>query len=351
MPFNRPTREQLVVSALSNLQGLLNIETVLPNSNLAALGSAMGGQTHLVHGHLDWVERQKFVTLADAENLDLHGAEYSLPRRQSATAQGVILVSGEAGTVLPALSRLRSTGRIDYLTTEDITIPASGTGSGAAEATEPGIAGNLAAGATLNLSGGTVPGLTGITVESMRDGVDQESDDSYRARILLKKQNPDEGGNAADYLNWALEVPGITRAWVLPNYVYRYQVGVMVVTDDDPGGIIPSPAKIQAVFDSLYPRRPLTSELQVFGPQLLAVDFEIQNLSPDTDAVRSAVTTSLRNWLQSVGEPSRDIPRSKIIEAIALTPGVDDHTLVSPDSIEVNPSQLPTLGTITFTNA
>ena len=44
-------------------------------------------------------------------------------------------------------------------------------------------------------------------------GTDAETDDQLRARILHRIQNPPMGGAQADYVTWALAVPGVTRAW------------------------------------------------------------------------------------------------------------------------------------------
>ena len=44
-------------------------------------------------------------------------------------------------------------------------------------------------------------------------GVDTENDDDLRARILFRIHQPPMGGDADDYVAWALSVPGVTRAW------------------------------------------------------------------------------------------------------------------------------------------
>ena len=50
----------------------------------------------------------------------------------------------------------------------------------------------------------------------MTGGVEAENDDDLRARILQRIQNPPMGGAQADYVTWALAVPGVTRAWAAP---------------------------------------------------------------------------------------------------------------------------------------
>jgi uncharacterized phage protein gp47/JayE len=38
-----------------------------------------------------------------------------------------------------------------------------------------------------------------------------ETLDALYSRYLQRVQNPGHGGNAADYIGWALEVPGVTK--------------------------------------------------------------------------------------------------------------------------------------------
>ena len=48
-------------------------------------------------------------------------------------------------------------------------------------------------------------------------GADMETDDELRTRMLAKYRRPRrKEGAATDYVEWALEVPGCSRAWVEP---------------------------------------------------------------------------------------------------------------------------------------
>lgn len=70
----------------------------------------------------------------------------------------------------------------------------------------------------------------------------------------------------ADYVRWAREVPGVTRAWVLPMHMGIGTVGVCFVCDaqEDP---FPSEEMVQRVQEHIEPLRPATvKELAVFAP-------------------------------------------------------------------------------------
>ena len=55
-----------------------------------------------------------------------------------------------------------------------------------------------------------------VTAGALTGGADAEDDDSLRARLLARIKEPPQGGSKADYVTWALEVPGVTRAWCYP---------------------------------------------------------------------------------------------------------------------------------------
>ena len=52
------------------------------------------------------------------------------------------------------------------------------------------------------------PGIAG--------GADEQSDLLLLQRVLARLRQPPHGGADFDYIRWALEVPGVTRAWVYP---------------------------------------------------------------------------------------------------------------------------------------
>ena len=64
-----------------------------------------------------------------------------------------------------------------------------------------------------------------MTVISMSGGTDTETDDELRVRLLDRLSAPPMGGDAEDYVVWALSVPGVTRAWSAPN-----EMGIGTVT-------------------------------------------------------------------------------------------------------------------------
>lgn len=70
-------------------------------------------------------------------------------------------------------------------------------------------------------------------------GADIETEEDFRSRGLLAWQNPPQGGSDADYKKWALEVSGVTRAWVKRRLNGAGTVGVYIMCDRNDNGGFP----------------------------------------------------------------------------------------------------------------
>ncbi len=91
-------------------------------------------------------------------------------------------------------------------------------------------------------------------------------------------------------MTWALEVPGVTRAWCVRRFMGPGTVAVFFMRDDqaDP---IPDAEQLAAVAAYIEPLRPVTADVYVLAPVQKPVVYTIR-LTPDTSAVRAAVERS-----------------------------------------------------------
>ncbi|MDE9504695.1 baseplate J/gp47 family protein, partial [Xenorhabdus bovienii] len=64
-------------------------------------------------------------------------------------------------------------------------------------------------------------------------GANIESEADFRSRMLLAYQGSPQGGSDDDYKQWALAVPGVTRAWVKPRAAGAGTVGVYFMCDNN----------------------------------------------------------------------------------------------------------------------
>lgn len=353
MPFPRPTLADLRARTSQQVAGRLGLGGLLPRSRLGALATAVAGASHELHGHLDWIFRQVFPDTAEAEELARWAAVWGVTRLPATTWSGTVRFSGSNGVVVPEGTRLRRDDGQEYETTELVTV-ASGTADAPLVALEVGALPNLEAGSSLRLLN-PIAGLqttAAVLADGLVPGVDQEDDDSLRERLLERIQLPPHGGAAHDYVAWAREVAGVTRAWVIPLYLGAGTVGVTFVTDDAAGGLIPDAPKVAEVQAYIDLVRPVTAAVTVFAPAERTIAATIA-VEPNSQAVRDAVTAALRDLLRREGGPGATLLISHVREAISTAPGETDHEVQlwdgeEPDDLDIGAGEVATLGTITW---
>ncbi|MBU1229563.1 MAG: baseplate J/gp47 family protein [Proteobacteria bacterium] len=350
MPIARPNLPQLVDRAQTDLEGrLLDGAKALPRSTIAVLARVTAGQTHMLYGYHEWLARQPFPDTAEAEYLERHARIWGIARKAAVAATGQVSIPGTNGAVLPAGAQLQRVDGALFAVLEEATV-AGGAALASVTAVEPGQAGDTPAGVSLTLTApvtamqsvGLVqaPGLSG--------GVNLEADEALRTRLLARIQAPPHGGAGQDYEAWALEVPGVTRAWVYPRHMGAGTVGVAIVADDDPDSPIPDAELVEAAQAHIDAARPVTAEVFVFAPTALSVPVSV-TLSPNTTATRAAVTAELRDLFAREAAPGQVIYLSHLREAISISSGETNHVLTAPTA-DITPGALefPVLGTITF---
>lgn len=329
-----------------------DIEARLPGTNprlrrslLRVLGRVMAGSAHGLYGYLDFISRQIIPDTASGEYLEHWAHIWGISRSAGAKATGTVTVTGEVGASVPIGAELQTQEGVAFLVTAGVTLGISESGQVTVQAKEVGADGNLASGTVLYF----VTPQPGIDANAqsgtLSGGADLDDDEALRARLLRRIQQPPQGGSAQDYLAWALEVPGVDRAWVYPNYSGLGRVGItFTVQGDNP---IPSGGKVTEVFDYIEARRPVTAEVAVFAPVATPRNFTIA-VVPNTDAVKAAVEAELRD-LMSQAAPNSTLYLTHIHEAISRAPGEINHTLTVPAAdVVYGPTELPVFGSITW---
>ena len=349
MPFSRPSLQELIGRAAADIETRLpGTDARLRRSNLAVLARVHAGAVHGLYGFLDWLARQIMVDTAEAAHLARHAGLWGIARLPAAFAQGSVTFTGVNGAVIPAGTVLQRADGSQFATDADATL-AGGSVSVTATAEAAGAAGNSDAGVSLAMLSPITGVAAAATVAAggLAGGVDVESDEGLRARVLRRIRETPHGGARADYVTWALENPGVTRAWVTPQELGPGTVTVRFVRDDDPV-IIPDSAEVQAVQDYIDVRRPVTAQVTVVAPIAVPLDFEIQ-LTPGTQATRDAVEAELTDLLRREAEPGGTLLISHIREAMSVAAGETDHVLVSPvANIPHTAGQIAVLGSITW---
>lgn len=350
MPFVRPTRGELVDRTSADIATRLGIGPFLRRSVLGAIATAHAGSAHTMHGHLAWAARQISLETADDEQLDRRAATWGIFRKPAKFATGTATFSGGVGSVVPNRLRLRRSDGRDFETNGAATIGPLGTVSAEVRCRTAGVVGNSPTDTELAIvatqAGVASPAI--VEAPGLEGGTDSESDDDLRARLVARIRTPPKAGHESDYVRWALEVPGITRAWAFKNWWGPGSVGISVASDDDPTGPIATEDKVEEVRVYLEQLRPVTADLVVFTPAALPVDLTVR-ISPDTEAVRAAVEQSLADLLRREGSPGARLYLSHLREAVSTSAGEIDSEVFEPAAdIVPGVGQLPTLGAVVF---
>lgn len=350
MPFNRATLQQIESRVQSDIESRLpGTDPRLRNSVLSIIARAVAGAVHSVYGYLDWQARQLLPDTSDAEGLDRQASLWKILRKAAAAATGNITFTGTNGTVIPAGTQLQRADGALYTTNADATI-AAGTATVAVTASTPGFAGNAIATSTLTLTTpiSGVNSMATVATGGLAGGADIEADDALRARLLERIQAPPHGGTDFDYVSWAKEVAGVTRAWVSPLASGPSTVTVRFMTDDLTANGIPDGAKVTEVQSYINARRPVTAAVAVAAPTPVVRNFTV-HIVPDTSAVRAAVEAELRDMLRREAEPGGTILLSHIREAVSIAAGETDSTVSVPAAdVTHTAGQIAVMGVITW---
>ncbi len=350
MPFDRPPPQDI----LQRIQA--EIDIALPGADARVRRSVEGVMArvlamsmHELYGYLGWASRQILPDSAEAEFLERHASLWGVFRKSAAAASGAVTFTGTDGAIVPAGSLLTRSDDSAYITLSDIAI-AGGSGTGSVVATLAGAESNAVSGTRLRLSA-PVAGVASeapVQAGGLSGGADAEDDAALRARVIERIRQPPHGGAAFDYIVWALEVPGVTRAWVWPEQYGPGTLAISFVMDEKVGTILPSAGEVAAVQAYIDARRPVTADPTVIAPTALPVDF-IVHLNPNSLSVQTAVRAEIEDFFRREAKPGGTLFVSRMREAISAAVGEFDHILVAPaGNVVAGFGQMPVPGTYTF---
>lgn len=346
--FARPELPQLIATIRSDLLTRFQQDAVLRRMDAEVYGRVQAAAVHTLYGYLDYLARNMLPDLCDEDWLYRHARIKRCPRKDAVAATGFIRWDGLGGTpTLPAGTQIQRDDQVTFTTTQ--TVKASG---GLLRvpvvADVAGMAGNTDDGTALRL-GTPISGIpsTGYA-DTLNGGDDVEELETWRARVMERYYWIPQGGADPDYIIWAKEIAGITRAWTFRHYQGTGTVGVMVATSD-PANPAPADDVVQAVRAHILPLAPVAGGgLFVFAATEHVIPMTIA-LAKDTPEIRTAVTAELNSLMLRDGQPSGKVYLSRISEAISLATDEVAHQLRSPTvDIALGQTELPVLGEITW---
>ena len=327
MPHLTPKFEQIRDDQLRDIRNQRPDADITPDSDYHVRASAVASAIDGLYRDQRWIVRQIFADTADSDNLELHARTRGLRRKVATTATGNVTLTGEPGTPVNAGLEIRRDS-LAWVTTEEGTLPENGQLTVRASSSAAGTSGNMtsALGATLVSAPYGID--SAVMVGVMAGGTEIETDAALLARYLELIRRPPAGGNQYDYRRWALEVDGVTGAFVYP---LRRGLGTVDIAITSADGL-PSAEIIAATQQYIDNVRPVTaSNTVIFAPTIKTVNFEFEmtlsgiGFDDATSQVNAIVTTAV-NRLQ----PGESLIRSQISALILTIPGVTDIDMIAP---------------------
>lgn len=381
MPFSRPTlsqlRQQVASDIASNVPGS---DPLLRIANLKITGDAQAGLAHLHYGYIDWIAQNAVPYTAGGEFLEAWGALKNVYRKSATVATGAVTFTGAPNnpTPIPAGTTVVRGDGETYTTNASASIGAGGTVTVAVTDTTPGSNGNCAAGTVLTL-GTAITGVQsgGFAAVAFTGGADVELDAAFGARVMAAFQSSPQGGAKGDYLTWALQVAGVTRAWVVPNGFGAGTVTVYFMMDnaevaqggfpqgtngvaagDSARGVAATGDQL-TVANYIFPLQSVTALVYACAPIANPINFTIANLTNASATTKAAISAAISGVMLSNGSPGGvtlpngsaggTIDLSDIESAIGAIAGTQGFVITSPTgNITSTAGQLATLGTVTY---
>ena len=372
MPYPRPSLASLQQQAQQDVlnSDITGLDAFLRFSILNVLCWVQAMLSWLHYGYLDYIAKQAVPWTATDEYLAGWGTlkEVTKEAAEAATSTAVSFTTSNTNAVIPAGTSVNRSDGWAYVTSADSTY-AGGTVSAPIVSLTPGSAGNSPVGTIMAL-GTPVAGVQtqGTLTAAAIEGSDIETDDDFRTRVIAAYQASGQVGNAAQYINWATDVPGVTRAWVVPNGNGAGTVVVLIMLDETEaatqgfpvgtnGGatgetrIAPATGDQLTVANAIFPNQPVTALVSVMSPVVQPIAFTVADLGTgNTVANQAAITAALLDMFLRVSKPGGTINPNSWNEAIAAISSVTQFNVTQP-AVPVTgatATSLPTLGNIVF---
>lgn len=351
MPFSTPDYQAIRDAILRDILNQRPDAAVGADSDYGVRAAATGAAVEGLYQHQQWIVRQIFPDTADSDMLERHASLRRLTRKAATVASGTISITGTAGTAIPAGTAAKAADGALYATTADAVVGGGGSVSIAAQALVAGASGNQTAATALTLTAPPSGIQSAATVESMTGGTDPETDAALLARLLFILRFPPQGGSAADYFSWAMDVAGVTSAWVYP---LRRGDGTADVLIGTSGGS-PSAELVAATQTAINALRPVGADAQVYAPAEVAVGVtgELTLYGVTLAAAVVAINAVLIAYFDTLA-PGDTVYLKRIESLISGIDGVVDFTLSAPATnvatlVDATHIERPVLGIVTLT--
>ena len=371
--FSQDTYQNLLQSMLAQIPAGYDLRDTAP------IPTALGPAAWVLEGlylNLNLVQQQAFVQTASGEALDLLSVLGGITRNQASPA----VLLGVFNAQVPIGSRfstINGSNSINFSATATATVSDPQEGSYYYQMTSetPGSIGNDYTGPILPIS--VINGLTSAQLtEILVPGDDTETDDAFRARLIIALTDRPFGGNIASYREDILAIDGVGAVQIYPTWNGGGTVACSILGAD----FLPaSDELVQNVQNAIDPPTsglglglaPIGAQVTITAPTEVTVNVTAtltlssgysigQVQAPIEAAIEAYMLTVRQGWATNTSSTgvaySANVYLSRVLAAIVGVTGVENATDVqlnggTADLIltETGASQqVPITGTVTL---
>ncbi len=328
MEFTTKTQDQIRDDILRDIKNLLPDANIGVDSDYYIRAAAKASATEGLYQHQEWIVRQLFPDVADAEYMEIHANLHNVTRKPATYATGSLKFTGTPTSAIPLGTEAKTAAGVAYVTTIAGALDGTGNATIAAQAVLPGIGGNTALNTAVTLTAAP-SGVDGSSLTTdMLAGTDTETDASLLERLLFILRNPPSSGSKADYKRWAKEVAGCDDAFVYPLRRGLGTTDVFIIS----GGGLPSLQLINDVTDNINDQRPCgVNTLEVLAPTLLPVNHTIEvKVSGITLAEATGLVNGVLDSYFDTLLPGDTYILSQVEAMISNIVGITDRNVTAP---------------------
>lgn len=297
--------------------------------------------------------------------LDDHAINRGMIRNPAEYATGKLTVTGTPGTKIEKGFKFSTevdteNPAVEFEASYEVTIPPEGSIEFDIKAAVAGTDGNIAAN-TIKVQVAPIRGILSIINNAPTSGgIDRESDDHLKQRILEYDRN--QGllfiGSNADYRRWAMSVQGVGQAQIVEAQDDTGLVTIVITdTEGNPGSSELCTKVYNYIMRPDMPQlrlAPVNSLLSVIAPSTVVINVSCTVYLEEgylMETVRLAFIEKLKDFLINTTESVRYLNIAALLSPL-YTQGIEDATNITLNGGTVNipltQGQIATVGTVTF---
>ena len=346
MSFEQQSKSDVLARLKVDLAAIDNTATKIAGTFNADMLTANSIEFGQAYNEMNLMIEAAFADTAWDDYLTMRAAEFGIIRKAATAATTILTISGTVGAPIPSGSIFATSTGLNFTITKDMTVGATGSVDVVGTCVNTGTVGNVDP-ETIIAIPYSIPGISAVTNQlAASGGTKEESDADLKARYFLKVRTPATSGNANEYKQWALSVPGVGQAKVHSIWNGNGTVKVLIV---DANGVTATQTLLDAVTTYIESVRPIGATVTVASPAAYALDV-YADIKGTADI--ATVTAAINTYLKSNGFTSTYVSVAQIGKVMLDTGIITDYQNLivggSNNSVTLTEDQIPVCGKVTL---